>query len=82
MHNVPSPVGTMASAHLAAAIPNASAVEFHSYRLGWWEGRLEESGLTEDGRMSVPDAPGLGLHLDPDAVAANLVEGADLFDEA
>jgi L-alanine-DL-glutamate epimerase-like enolase superfamily enzyme len=30
LHNVSSPVGTMASAHVAAAIPNALAVEFHA----------------------------------------------------
>ena len=82
MHNVSSPIGTMASAHLAAAIPNALALEFHSYQLGWWEDLVEESGLIEDGRMSVPDDPGLGLTLDPDAVEANLAEGAELFDEA
>jgi D-xylonate dehydratase len=82
MHNVSSPIGTMASAHLGAAIPNALAVEFHSYQLGWWEDLVEESGLIEDGRMAVPDKPGLGLTLDLDAVEANLVEGAELFDEA
>ncbi|MFB6256116.1 MAG: mandelate racemase/muconate lactonizing enzyme family protein, partial [Haloplanus sp.] len=30
LHNVASPVGTMASAQVAAAIPNALAVEYHS----------------------------------------------------
>jgi L-alanine-DL-glutamate epimerase-like enolase superfamily enzyme len=82
MHNVASPIGTMASAHLAAAIPNALAVEFHSYQLGWWEDLVEEDGLIEDGRMAVPEEPGLGLSLDMDAVAANVVAGEDLFDAA
>jgi len=82
MHNVSSPIGTMASAHLGAAVPNALALEYHSYQLGWWEELVEESELVVDGRMPVPDDPGLGLTLDLDAVRANLVDGAELFDEA
>ncbi|MWG33482.1 mandelate racemase/muconate lactonizing enzyme family protein [Halomarina oriensis] len=82
MHNVASPIGTMASAHVAAAIPNSLAVEYHSYQLGWWADLVEESGLIEDGRMAVPEEPGLGLTLDLDAVAEHMVEGESLFDEA
>jgi D-xylonate dehydratase len=82
MHNVSSPIGTMASAHLAAAIPNALAVEFHSYQLGWWEDLVEESNLIEDGRMAIPEEPGLGLTLDMDTVAETMVDGEELFDEA
>jgi len=33
MHNVSSPIGTMASAQVATAIPNSLALEYHSYRL-------------------------------------------------
>jgi len=82
MHNVSSPIGTMASAQVAAAIPNSLAVEYHSYQLGWWEDLVEEDGLVEAGRMEVPERPGLGLTLDFDAVEANLAEGAELFDES
>jgi D-xylonate dehydratase len=82
MHNVASPIGTMASAHLAAAIPNALAVEFHSYQLGWWGDLVEEGPLIEDGRMHVPEQPGLGLTLDMETVADHLVTGEELFDEA
>jgi D-xylonate dehydratase len=82
MHNVATPVGTMASAQLAAAIPNALAVEFHSYQLGWWADLVEEDGLIEGGRMAIPEAPGLGLKLDLDVVGEHLVEGAELFDES
>jgi gluconate/galactonate dehydratase len=81
LHNVASPVGTMASAQVAAAIPNALAVEYHSYDLPWW-GDLVEESVIEDGRITVPERPGLGLTLDLDAVAAHMVEGETLFDEA
>ena len=79
MHNVSSPIGTMASAHVAAAIPNALAVEYHSYELGWWSDLVEED-VIEQGRIIVPEQPGLGLSLDLDAVEAHMVEGETLFD--
>jgi D-xylonate dehydratase len=82
MHNVSSPIGTMASAHVAAAIPNSLAVEYHSYELGWWEDLVEETGLIKQGRMQIPEEPGIGLTLNLDAVAEHMVEGETLFDPA
>jgi D-xylonate dehydratase len=81
MHNVASPIGTMASAQLATAVPNVLAVEFHSYQLGWWGDLVEEGPLIADGRMEIPERPGLGLTVDLDAVEAHLVAGETLFDE-
>ena len=81
MHNVASPVGTMASAQVGAAIPNSLAVEYHSYELDWWSDLVEED-VIEDGRIEIPEKPGLGLTLDMDVVEAHMVEGETLFDEA
>ena len=81
MHNVSSPVATMASAHVGAAIPNALAVEFHSYELDWWSDLVEET-VIENGSITVPEKPGLGVTLDMDAVSERMVEGETLFDEA
>ncbi|PSQ61461.1 MAG: enolase, partial [Halobacteriales archaeon SW_8_66_22] len=80
MHNVSSPVATMASAHVGAAIPNALAVEFHSYELDWWSDLVNEP-VIEDGYVTVSEEPGLGVTLDMDAVAEHMVEGETLFDE-
>jgi gluconate/galactonate dehydratase len=81
MHNVSSPIATMASAQVGAAIPNSLAVEYHSYQLGWWEDLVEET-VIEDGSIDVPEKPGLGLTLDLDAVEAHMIDGDELFDEA
>jgi gluconate/galactonate dehydratase len=81
MHNVASPVGTMAGAQVGAAIPNALAVEYHSYQLDWWEDLVEEP-VIEDGSIEVPEEPGLGVTLDMDVVAEHMVDGEELFDEA
>jgi gluconate/galactonate dehydratase len=80
MHNVSSPVATMASAHVGTAIPNSLAVEFHSYQLGWWEDLVQES-VIEEGYIEIPEKPGLGVTLDLDTVEAHMVEGEELFDE-
>ena len=81
MHNVASPVATMAAAHVGTSIPNALAVEFHSYELDWW-GDLVEETVIEDGDIVVPEDPGLGVTLDRDVVGDHLVEGETLFDPA
>ncbi|ELZ06069.1 mandelate racemase/muconate lactonizing enzyme family protein [Natrialba asiatica] len=81
MHNVSSPIGTMASIHVGAAIPNALAVEYHSYELGWWSDLVEED-IIHEGYAEVPEKPGLGVTLDLDAVSDHLAEGETLFDEA
>ncbi|MFC7230281.1 mandelate racemase/muconate lactonizing enzyme family protein [Saliphagus sp. GCM10025308] len=79
MHNVASPVATMAAAHVGAAIPNSLAVEYHSYELGWWDDLVEET-VIEEGYIDIPEEPGLGVTLDLDAVEEHLVDGAELFD--
>ena len=81
MHNVSSPVATAASAHVGAAVPNALAVEFHSYELGWWDDLIEEE-LIDEGRITVPETPGLGVTVDLDAVDRHAVDGDAAFDPA
>jgi len=81
MHNVASPIATMGSAHVGAAIPNSLAVEYHSYELGWWEDLVEED-VIEDGYIEIPEKPGLGLTRDMDVVEEKMVDGETLFDEA
>jgi gluconate/galactonate dehydratase len=81
MHNVASPVATMAGAHVGTAIPNLLAVEYHSYELDWWSDLVEED-VIENGRIEIPEQPGLGVTLDMDTVSDHMVEGETLFDEA
>jgi gluconate/galactonate dehydratase len=80
LHNVSSPVGTMAGAHVAAAAPNFLALEYHARDVDFW-GDLVEETVIEEGRIAVPDDPGLGVTLDHEAVAEHMVAGETLFDE-
>jgi gluconate/galactonate dehydratase len=80
LHNLSSPVGTMASAQVAASLSNFIALEFHSYDISEWYDFVEESVLT-DGYVEIPERPGLGVTLDLDVVEAHMAEGETLFDE-
>ncbi len=79
-HNVCSPVGTMAAIQTAATLSNTLSVEFHSYKLSWWEDMIEES-IIGQGDIKVPEKPGLGVTLNLDAIEPYLAEGETLFDE-
>ena len=71
-HNACSPVGTMASIHLAVSTPNFKIQETFDDMVEPWVrkaiiGRPEIS----DGHFSLPEAPGLGVDLDEAVIAAH-----------
>lgn len=69
-HNVCSPIGTIACAHLGASIPNFDVLEYHALAVDWWDDLLErEDPLIEDGYIQVPEKPGLGIELDEDVAS-------------
>ena len=68
-HNIGSPVATMAGVHVGATVPNFLALEFHARDVAWWEDMVDRSEpLIQQGRITVPDDPGLGIELDWDVV--------------
>lgn len=67
-HNISSPIGTMAGVHLSAAVPNLLALEWHAASVPFFD-QLVKGGaepMIQQGRIRVPDAPGLGIELDED----------------
>ncbi|MCK4788783.1 MAG: mandelate racemase/muconate lactonizing enzyme family protein [Desulfobacteraceae bacterium] len=52
------------SVHLVAAIPNGLILEY----MPWYDQIYQEPPQVKDGYMDVPDTPGLGLELDPEAI--------------
>jgi len=71
-HNVCSPVGAMAEMHLDASIINFEIQEYHAefYTEHYF---TVTKGFTRqvDGYVTLGDAPGLGLELDDDVIAAH-----------
>jgi L-alanine-DL-glutamate epimerase-like enolase superfamily enzyme len=81
-HNISSPLGTVAGAHVSAAVPNFLCMEWHSRDVPWWNemvDRVEGSGpILEDGSIDLPEGPGLGVELNRDRCAEYSVDGYDL----
>ena len=71
-HNVSSPIGTVAQAHLAASIPNFGVLEFHGRDVPiWYKLAKGKSDLIQDGFITLKsDEPGFGIELD-ESVAKN-----------
>lgn len=67
-HNIGSPVATVATAHVGATAPNFYALEYHARDVEWWEDLVVGEDLIQDGTITVPDEPGLGIDLDWDVV--------------
>lgn len=68
-HNIGSPVATMAGVHVGATVPNFLALEFHARDVPWWDDLVDaEEPLIQDGQITVPDEPGLGIDLNWDVV--------------
>ncbi|HZP02480.1 MAG TPA: mandelate racemase/muconate lactonizing enzyme family protein [Terriglobia bacterium] len=65
-HNISSPIGTMASVHLCAAIPNFLALEWHAASVPFFDDLIEgrREPLIRRGYIEVPERPGLGIELD------------------
>jgi gluconate/galactonate dehydratase len=74
-HNISSPIGTMAQAHLAASIPNFGVLEFHGHDVPIWR-KLVKEQVIRDGFIRLTDAPGLGVELD-ESVAARYSLGEE-----
>lgn len=83
MHNIGSPVTTVAAAHGAASIPNFIALEYHAFDVPWWDDLVERTGesgpIIDDGAIALPEGPGLGIEIDPDVAETHRIAGDQLF---
>jgi len=68
-HNISGPLGTMAGVHLCAATPNFLALEWHAASVPFFDELVKGASgpMILDGRIAVPDGPGLGIEFDQDA---------------
>ena len=81
-HNIAGPIGTLASAHVCASIPNFLALEWHAASVPFFDELLTTGGpVIEDGYIAVPDRPGNGAELDLDVARRYARPGAQFFDE-
>ncbi len=81
IHNVASPVGTLACAHVAATLVDFLAIEWHSVDVPWWAETVHYVGpIIENGFIPVPNKPGLGLDLNDEVCRKYLAKGSTYFE--
>jgi L-alanine-DL-glutamate epimerase-like enolase superfamily enzyme len=80
-HNISSPVGTLAAAHFCVAIPNFLALEFHASAVPFWNDLVEglPKPMIQNGYISVPEKPGLGISLNEDVARKYARKGEPFF---
>jgi gluconate/galactonate dehydratase len=82
-HNIAGPIGTLASAHVCASIPNLLALEWHAASVPFFDELLVGGGpVIVDGYIALPDGPGIGADLDLEVARRYARPGAPFFDEA
>ncbi len=78
-HNVASPIGTVAGAHVCAAMNNFLVMEFHAQDVPWWDALVVGGPTIVDGFIHLDDRPGHGLTLNEDVARAHLKPGSSFF---
>lgn len=79
-HCVVSPIGTMASCHMCAAIPNFLVLEWHwIQRLDLWRSFVQQGEIIEKGFVTLTDRPGLGVDMNEDGARKAQVPGTPWF---
>jgi galactonate dehydratase len=80
-HCVVSPIGTMASCHVCAAVPNFLVLEWHwIQRLELWRSFVQEGEIIEKGFISLPERPGFGVEMNEEAARRAQVPGTPWFE--
>jgi len=74
LHFAGSPISFMANVHAAAAIHNFVSLENHALDIPWWKNLVKglRDPLMEDGYVTVPERPGLGVDLNPEVIKDHL----------
>jgi L-alanine-DL-glutamate epimerase-like enolase superfamily enzyme len=79
-HNFSDAIGTLAIAHVSAAIPNFIAMEFHFRDEPHWAGMIAgDWPVIEDGYIAIPDRPGLGIEVDWEFARRNSIAASEGF---
>lgn len=78
-HNIGSPIETIATCHVCAAVPNFLALEFHHLDKPVWYDLVDGPPLIQQGYITVPEGPGLGIKLNEDVVRRHAKDNLGFF---
>ena len=77
-HNPSGPVATAASAHLLAACPNATVLEYQFGEVPWRRDLVGGAEHITDGHLHLSDRPGLGVRLRADHPSCHVLWTAEI----
>jgi L-alanine-DL-glutamate epimerase-like enolase superfamily enzyme len=81
-HNISGPIGTLASVHACASIPNFLALEWHAASVPFFDELVTlDRPVIVDGYVALPDGPGIGAKPDLAACRRYARPGEPFFDE-
>jgi L-alanine-DL-glutamate epimerase-like enolase superfamily enzyme len=80
-HNISSPVGTLASAHFCASIPNFLALEYHASDVPFWNELVVgmPNPIIQNGFITLTEKPGLGVTLNEEVARRYARPGEPFF---
>jgi galactonate dehydratase len=80
-HCVVSPLGTMATAHVCASIPNFLVCEWHWINFpDLWKNWVKEGEVIQKGYVTVTDQPGIGVEMNEEVARKAQVPGTAWFE--
>jgi galactonate dehydratase len=80
-HGVVSPIGTMASAHVCAAVPNFLCLEWHWVDdLPLWRNFVQEGDIIDKGFIQIPERAGIGVEMNEEGARRSQVPGTPWFE--
>jgi galactonate dehydratase len=80
-HNTSSAIGSIASVHACATIPNFLALEYHGeWNSEWHNVIYHDRPIIENGAIAVPEKPGLGIEINREVIGSLLLKDERLFD--
>lgn len=84
LHMAAMPVAQMASVHCAAATENFMVLENHYVDVPWWNQIVTglPDPIIQDGFMTVPDTPGLGIDLNEEVIREHINQNDPGYFEA
>lgn len=74
-----STVSGIAAVHICSTIPNFLALEYHSANIPLWSTMLNIKNPIQNGYITVPDGPGLGIELDEEEILKHLPDVTELW---
>ncbi len=81
-HNITSPIGMTATAHVCAAVRNFIVMElpYHADQVEWrWDLAISNEPLIQENAFVVPEQPGLGVEINAETANEHLMPGSDHF---